>query len=234
ARCRAALSRRAGSTRRRRADMRARLALCLALCAASLPADAQDLAPFLPAPKAPRLVKMLAPTDFIDRASIEAFERDAGWIVALGGPPLSFAQALGLAREPRRASGCGVAWPDAAEESFLIAWRLSGRDPASATAADVKSAAALLARARANFQAFAVSDEVGALARGSGCRGAGTAAEAAAAVARGGDAAPPIRFAYPREGAPLTLYAFAIPRDAAAPEAAYRLIDAMLAPEAAQ
>ncbi len=98
----------------------------------------------------------------------------------------------------------------------------------------MKSAAALLDRARGVLLAFAAPDEVGALAKGAGCLGAGTAGEAAAVAARGGDSAPMIRFAYPREGAPLTIYAFAIPANAPAPDAAYRLLDALLKPDNAR
>ena len=298
--------------------MNSALALCMAC---GLAAASTSLAPFLPAPAPPqKIVKMLAPADFIDRAAIEAFENSAGWIVALdsyssaaelaergageaydvvllrgpalarrlvaGGlarldrsrlpnsrrvnpivaakygaydreaahgvpygwtafgliydadkfasPPASFAQALGLARDAHGANGCGAIWPDAREESFLVAWKLAGVDPARARPADVKSASAVLEKARAAFQVFAVVDEVGALAKGAACLGAGTAGEAAAAMARGGDNAPTIRYAYPREGAPLAIYAFAIPANATAPEAAYRLIDALLEPEAAK
>ncbi len=292
-------------------------ALCL-VCGA---AGSTSLAPFLPTPAQPqKIVKMLAPADFIDRAAIEAFETSAGWIVALdsyssaadlaergageaydvvllrgpalarrlasGGlarldrsrlpnarrvnpvvvakyaaydrdaahgvpfgwtafgliydadklaaPPASFAQALGLAKDAHGANGCGAVWPDAREESFLVAWKLAGVDPAHARPADVKSASAVLEKARASFQVFAAADEVGALAKGAACLGAGTAGEAAAATARGGDNALSIRFAYPREGAPLAIYAFAIPANAAAPEGAYRLIDALLGAEAAK
>ncbi len=283
------------------------------------PAGAQGLQPFLPAAApAPKILKALAPPDFIDRAAIEAFEADSGWTIALdvyaspgelgersaeqhydvvvlrgpayarrlaaGGlrrldrrrlpnarlvnpgvaakfaaydrdgafgvpfgwsafgllydadkardPPVAWAQLL--AKGPRPASGCGVAWPDARDESFLAVWRMMGVEPARARSADVKSAAAALERARGGFLAFAVPDEVGALAKGAACLGAGTAGDAAAVGARGGDNAPAIRFAYPREGAPLALYAFAMPADASAPDAAYRFIDALLAPDNAR
>ena len=299
--------------------MKALLAACLACGLGS--ASAPSLAPFLP-PAAPpaKIVKMLAPVDFVDRAALESFETSAGWIVALdnyanaadlsersaaqvydvvvlrgpalarrlasgglarldrsrlpnarrvnpvvaakyaaydretthgvpygwtafgllydadklAGPPVSFAQALGLVKETRGGGGCGAVWPDAREESFLVAWKIAGLDPARARPADVKSAGALLERARATFQSFAVADEVGALAKGAACLGAGTAGEAAAAVARAGDNALGIRFAYPREGAPLAIYAYAIPANSAAPDIAYRLIDALLEPAAAK
>jgi spermidine/putrescine transport system substrate-binding protein len=152
----------------------------------------------------------------------------------LKAPPTSFAEAFGLGREGRRFADCGVVWPDARVQSFLAVWRLTGLDPARARPAEVKSAAAVLDQARGSMLAFAAPDEVGALAKGAGCLGAGTAGEAAAVAARGGDGAPPIRFAYPREGAPLTIYAYAIPANAASPLAAYQLLEALLSPDAAQ
>jgi putrescine transport system substrate-binding protein len=111
---------------------------------------------------------------------------------------------------------------------------MAGVDPARAKPAEVKSAAAILARARATLLAFAAPDEVGAFAKGAACLGAGTAGEAAAAVARGGDNPSNVRFAYPREGAPLALYAFAIPADAASPDAAYRFLNAALSADNAR
>ena len=297
--------------------MRARLAL-LALALGLGGASAPDLAPFLPRAAAPKFLEVLTPPDFIDRAVIEAFEKQSGLtvaldtyaspaelaersaerrydLVALSGPalarrlptlarldrsaltnarlvqplvaakyaaydrdgahgvpfgwsafgllydsdrlkepPTSFAQGLGLGREARRFAECGIVWPDARLASFLAVWRLTGLDPARARPTDVKSAAAVLDRARGAMLAFAAPDEVGALAKGAGCLGAGTAGEAAAVAARGGDSAPSIRFAYPREGAPLTLYAYAIPANAAAPLAAYQFLDALLAPDNAR
>jgi putrescine transport system substrate-binding protein len=278
------------------------------------------LSPFLPkAAPAPTVVRVLAPSDFLEASSISAFEKSAATTVALdsyanaaelaehGGerydvvvlrgpvlqrrlvsgaltkldrrrlpnarlvqpilagkytaydrevaygvpfgwsafgliynadqagasPPSSWGQALDP-RSPRRAANCGIVWPDAREESFIAAWRLMGVDPAHAKPADVKSAGALIDRAHRTFVAFAAPDEVGAFAKGAACLGAGTTGEAEAVRLRGGDNAPNVRFAYPREGAPLEIYAFAIPRDASSPDGAYRLIDAMLAPETAE
>jgi putrescine transport system substrate-binding protein len=127
-----------------------------------------------------------------------------------------------------------LVWPNAREETFLVLWRLSGVDPAKAKPADVKAAALALEKARGGFLAFAAPDEVGAFVKGAACLGAGTAGEAAAVRARGGDAPRNVRFAYPREGGPLSIYALAIPSDASSPEAAYRLIDALLSPDNAR
>ena len=295
-----------------------RAALALAAWLALLePAVAGEASPFQPAP-APgaKLVKVLAPPDFLDRSVVEAFEaatqlgvaldayadaedfaaraaeqhydvmilrgpllarrlaagalarldkkrlpgaraiaptlaaryapydRDGAYSVAFGwsafgllydaakAAPVSWAQALGLAKD--RAPDCPLVWPNAREESFYAVWRLTGVDPAKAKPADVKAAALTLEKARGAFLAFAAPDEVGAFVKGAACLGAGYAGEAAAAVARGGDNPPNVRFAYPREGAPLALYALTIPADAPAPEAAYRLIDALLSADNAR
>ena len=68
-------------------------------------------------------------------------------------PPVSWAQALDL-RGQRHAADCGVVWPDARDESFLAAWRLTGVDSAHAKPSDVKAAATILGRARETFVAF--------------------------------------------------------------------------------
>lgn len=283
-------------------------ALALAL-AASAPAD-----PFLPAPpQSAKILKVLAPPDFLDRAVLEAFEAKTHSAIALdayaegediaaraadshydvmilrgpalarrlaagglmkldrkrlpnarlvqpavtaryaaydrenayGAPfgwlafgllydadkaaPVSWAQGLGLAKE--RPPDCPLVWPNAREETFLVVWRVLGLDAAKAKPADVKSAGLVLEKARANFLTFGAPDEVGAFVKGAACWGAGTAGEAGAALARGGDNPRNVRFAYAREGGPLAIYALAIPADAPTPEAAYRLIDALLEPE---
>jgi putrescine transport system substrate-binding protein len=177
------------------------------------------------------------------QAKLAAYDRDGGFGLAFGwaafgllydadktAAPASWAEALGGGGKGRN---CGAVWPDARDESFLASWKLLGVDPARVRAADVKAAAAALDRARGGFLAFAAPDEVGALAKGTACLGAGGEGEAAAARARGGDNAPDIRFAIPREGAPLALYAYALPRTAPAPDRAYRLIEALTAPDAA-
>ncbi len=149
-------------------------------------------------------------------------------------PPVSWIQVFGTTKEARRLGECGIVWPDARDESFLVTLRLFGFDPAHAKLGEVKGAAAFLERVRGAYVGFAAPDEVGALAKGAACLGAGTAGQAAAVAARGFDNPPNIRFAYPREGAPLILYAFAIPDGAPSPDAAYRLLDALLAPENAR
>ncbi len=105
--------------RRRRADMRARfVALLLAFGLGG--ASAPGLAPFLPPAAAPKFLEVLTPPDFIDRAVIEAFEKDSGLTVALDTYAsaaelaersaerrydLVVAQRAALARRSRRSAG---------------------------------------------------------------------------------------------------------------------------------
>jgi putrescine transport system substrate-binding protein len=150
----------------------------------------------------------------------------------LGGPPTSWGNLL-LPNEAGKMSDCGVVWPDARDALFLAAWRLMGIDPARANLLNVKAAAALLARAKPSLRALGVRDVVGSLARGADCLTAGTAGEAAAINQRSleGRNAATVRFANAKEGDPLFLDAFAIPRNAPRPDQAYALLDFLLRPD---
>ena len=87
-----------------------------------------------------------------------------------------------------------------------------------------------------NARAFAAADSVGALANGSACVSVGRVADARRATQRASQAgaALDIRFIVPREGAPMSLDALAIPKDAPHPDAAYALFDFLLRPDIAQ
>jgi putrescine transport system substrate-binding protein len=152
----------------------------------------------------------------------------------LGGPPTSWGNLL-LPNEAGKMSNCGVIWPDARDALFLAAWRLMGVDPARVNLLNVKAAAALLARAKPSIRALGVRDVVGSLARGADCLTAGTAGEAAATNQRSleGRNAAAVRFANAKEGDPLYLDAFAIPRDAARPDQGYALLNFLLRPDIA-
>ncbi len=152
----------------------------------------------------------------------------------LGGPPVSWAS-LFVPGEARKMADCGVVLPDARDALFIAGWRTLGVDPARATAFNVKSAAALIDRARQGARAFPAPDVVGALASGAACLSVGDAGEAEAASARSREGGAPldIRFALPREGGALSLDAFAIPRDAPHPDEAYALLDFLLRPDIA-
>ncbi|MGD1015315.1 MAG: extracellular solute-binding protein [Roseiarcus sp.] len=152
----------------------------------------------------------------------------------LGGPPVSWASLFGPS-DTRKMASCGIVLPDARDALFIAAWRTLGVIPTRASAADVKNAGVFLARARLVARAFPARDVVGALASGAACLSVGDAGEAEAASARSreGDAPLDIRFALPREGAAMSIDAFAIPRDAPHPDEAYALLDFLLRPDIA-
>ena len=152
----------------------------------------------------------------------------------LGGPPVSWAS-LFVPAEARKMADCGIVLPDARDALFVAAWRTLGVDPARASAADVRSAGALIDRVRQAARAFPAPDVVGALASGAACLSVGDAGEAEAASARSreGDAPLNIRFVLPREGGALSLDAFAVPRDAPHPAEAYALLNFLLRPDIA-
>ena len=133
----------------------------------------------------------------------------------IGGAPASW-NALFNPTEARKMADCGVVLPDDRDALFVAAWRLLGVDPARATAAQVKSAGALIDRSRKTARAFPAADVASALASGAACISVGDAGEAAAATARSreGGVGADIRFALPKEGGGLAMEAYAIPRDA--------------------
>ena len=106
----------------------------------------------------------------------------------LGGPPASWAN-LFVSAEVRKLGDCGVVLPDDRDALFIAAWRTLGVNPARARPLDVKSAGALLARARLAVRAFPAPDVAGALASGAACLAVGDAGEAEAATARSHEAA---------------------------------------------
>ena len=152
----------------------------------------------------------------------------------IGGAPNSW-NALFNPAEARKMADCGVILPDDRDALFVAAWRLQGVDPARATAAQVKSASALIGRSRQTARAFPAPDVASALASGAACISVGDAGEAAAATARSheGGVGADIRFALPKEGGGLAMEAYAIPRDAPHGEQAHALLDFLLRPDVA-
>ena len=128
---------------------------------------------------------------------------------------------------------CGVVLPDDRDALFVAAWRLLGVDPARATAAQVKSASALIDRSRKTARAFPAADVASALASGAACISVGDAGEAAAATARSreGGVGADIRFALPKEGGGLAMEVYAVPRDAPHGELAHAFLDFLLRPD---
>jgi len=152
----------------------------------------------------------------------------------LGSAPSSWG-AIFAPEQARRLADCGVATPDSRDDLFMAAWRFLGVNPARINALDIKRAADLLIRIKASARAFAVADPVGALANGSVCVSLGRASDAALAMTRAAQQGrtADIRFVTPKEGAPMSLDALAIPTRAPHPAQAYALLDFLLQPEIA-
>jgi putrescine transport system substrate-binding protein len=153
----------------------------------------------------------------------------------IGGAPASWS-AVFNATEARKMADCGVVLPDDRDALFVAAWRAMGVDPARATAAQVKSAGALIDRSRKTARSFPVADVASALASGAACISVGDAGEAAAATARGreGGGGTEIRFALPKEGGGLAMETFAIPRNAPHGDQAHALLNFLLRPDNAR
>jgi putrescine transport system substrate-binding protein len=152
----------------------------------------------------------------------------------LGSAPVSWS-VLFMPPLARRLADCGIATPDARDDLFMAAWRFLGANVAKLNAFDVKRAADLLVRVKMGARAFGVRDYVGALANGSVCLSLGRMDDSIHATARAkqGDRHADIGFVVPKEGAPMTLDAMAIPRDAPHSAEAYALLDFLLRPDIA-
>jgi putrescine transport system substrate-binding protein len=152
----------------------------------------------------------------------------------LGSPPVSWS-AIFAPDQARRLADCGIATPDGRDDLFMAAWRFLSANLAKLSVVDVKRAADLLIRVKMGARAFASRDYVGALANGSACLSLGRMDDAAQAMRRAKEGARSIdiRFVVPKEGAPMSLDALAIPRDAPHPAQAYALLDYLLRPEIA-
>ena len=152
----------------------------------------------------------------------------------LGSTPASWS-AIFAPEQARRLADCGIATPDGRDDLFMAAWRFLGVNPARLAALDVKRAADLLIRVKASARAFAVDDTVGALANGSVCLSLGRMSDAALATTRANQQArvADIRFVVPKEGAPMSLDALAIPNGAPHLAESYALLDFLLRPEIA-
>ncbi|HLJ72904.1 MAG TPA: extracellular solute-binding protein [Roseiarcus sp.] len=152
----------------------------------------------------------------------------------LGAGPVSW----GLIFSPdlaRRFADCGVATPNDRDNMFMAAWRYMGVNPARLNALEIKRAAEILIRLKMGARAFSSPDIDGALANGSACVSVGAEIDARRAMERAKQSGQPIsvRFVIPREGAPMSIDSFAIPKDAPHPDDAYALLDFLLRPDIA-
>jgi putrescine transport system substrate-binding protein len=152
----------------------------------------------------------------------------------LGAAPTSWS-VIFAPRDAHRLADCGIATPDGRDDLFMAAWRFMNAASTRLNALQVKAAADLLIHLKMGARAFAVRDYVGALANGSACLSMGRMDDAKLAMARakqgGRDA--DIRFVAPKEGAPMSLDALAIPRDAPHPAESHALLDFLLRPDIA-
>jgi putrescine transport system substrate-binding protein len=137
--------------------------------------------------------------------------------------------------QARRLFDCGIATPDSRDDLLVAAWRYLGVDPAKAGPSEIKRAVDVISHAKMGFRAFGAPDLVGALASGSACLAMGSQNAAQLAMARAAASGQKldIRFALPREGAPMSLDAIAIPSDAPDAAKAYALADFLLRPDIA-
>ena len=135
----------------------------------------------------------------------------------------------------KKFADCGVYVLDSPEDLFAIAMKYLGLDPNSKAPADIRKAAALLARLRPNVKKFHSSEYINALANGDICLAVGWAGDAFQARNRARDAKNGVEIAYaiPKEGTLMSFDNFAIPKDAPHVPEAYAFIDFMLRPEIA-
>jgi putrescine transport system substrate-binding protein len=152
----------------------------------------------------------------------------------LGAGPVSWGVifALGAAR---RFADCGVATPDDRDDLFMAAWRYLGVNPTRIGPIEIKRAGEALIRLKQEARAFSAPDIVGALANGSACLSIGREADARRAMERAQQSgqATTVRFVVPKEGAPMSIDAFAIPKDAPHLNNAYALLNFLLRPDIA-
>ncbi|MBX9740126.1 MAG: polyamine ABC transporter substrate-binding protein [Beijerinckiaceae bacterium] len=135
----------------------------------------------------------------------------------------------------KRLSDCGVYVLDSPEDLFAVAMRYLNIDPNSKKPDDIRRAATLLGRLRANVKKFHSSEYINSLANGDICLAVGWAGDAFQAKNRAREASNGIDVAYviPREGTLMSFDNFAIPKDAPHVAEAYAFIDFMLRPEVA-
>jgi putrescine transport system substrate-binding protein len=152
----------------------------------------------------------------------------------LGGGPVSW----GVIFSPdfaRRFADCGVATPEDRDNMFMAAFRYMGVNPARLAAPEIRRAGEILMRLKSGARAFSSPDVDGALANGSACVSVGAEIDARRAMERAKQSGQPavIRFVIPKEGAPMSIDAFAIPKDAPHLDDAYALLDFLLRPDIA-
>ena len=130
-------------------------------------------------------------------------------------------------------AGCGITWLDAAADMYTMALLYLGRDQNSEDPRDLADAEALLISARKYVRAINSDQYPYALAAGDICVAIGWSGAIQLARAAGAAAATPVevRYAIPKEGAPLWCDMAAVPVDAPHPGAAYAFLNYLMQPE---
>jgi putrescine transport system substrate-binding protein len=130
---------------------------------------------------------------------------------------------------------CGVQVVDTPRGAFPIALRYLGLAPESGAAEDTETATRLWESVRGSIAKFTASDIIESLALGDVCLALATSGDvyrARAMIAAAGRG-PDLRYVIPQEGTVAWFAMFAIPKAAANPDNARKLIDYALRPEVA-
>lgn len=153
-------------------------------------------------------------------------------------PPDTALDSWSLLFEPDRLAklaDCGVQIVDTPRGAFPIALRYLGLSPDSGAVEDTETAARLWESVRPSVAKFTAAGVVASLAVGDVClalASSGDAYQARTMIAAAGRG-PALRYVIPREGTIAWFALFAIPKGAANPDGARRLIDYALRPEVA-
>lgn len=191
----------------------------------------------------PAILQLMQSADPGNRYAVPLF-----WgINTLGINEARVARALGGPLPPRqwallfqpdivaKLKSCGVSLLDSPNEVFAAALHYLGKSPASQQAADYQAAAALLQRIRPYITRFSSSGYMDEMARGELCLALGYGGDLNIARRRAEAAGNGVRLRalVPAEGVGVWVDSFAVPRDAANVDAAYRFIDYNLQPRVA-
>jgi putrescine transport system substrate-binding protein len=130
---------------------------------------------------------------------------------------------------------CGVIMLDDGEQVLGSALIYLGKDPNTATEADISEAQALITKIRPSIRKFHSSEYLGGLAAGDYCLALGFSGDARVASLRAAEAKQTFKIDYrlPKEGALMYFDVLAVPADAPNLEAGVKFLDFMMRPEIA-
>ncbi len=153
-------------------------------------------------------------------------------------PPETALDSWSLLFDPERLAklaDCGVQVVDAPRGAFPIALRYLGLPPDSAAVEDTETATRLWEGIRPSIAKFTASDVVESLAVGDVCLALAASGDVlqARAMAAAAGRGPELKYVLPKEGTVAWFAMYAIPKAAANPDMARKLIDYTLRPEVA-